>query len=263
MSAVDEVVTAVLSDPRPLLLLTDFDGTLCEFQTDPSAVRLPESRRRPLAALSTRPRVTVGLVSGRRLDDLRTRAGLGADVYYAGLHGMEIEGPHGRFTIPNLDHRRDELQQIAALLESTLATLPGTFIENKQLSVALHVRAASADDRARAERVFWTAAAAALDAGRLRLQRGACVFELLPDIAWTKGDAVRWIAADVAQHRGTGVWPVYLGDDRTDEHAFAAVDDTGLSIAVGSRVNGADHRLADPEAVELLLLALAARTETP
>ena len=247
---------------RPLLLLTDFDGTLCEFQTDPAAVFLSDPRRTALSTLARRAGLSVGVVSGRRAADVRRRTALEGPVYYAGLHGMEIDGPDTGFEVPQLAARRDLLQEIARSVAAAVASLPGAFLENKDLSWALHVRAASPADRKRAAGAFWSLATPALDAGTVRLQRGECVFELLPDIPWNKGDAVRWIEADATRRHGTAVRPVYVGDDKTDEHAFGAVGTRGITVVVGRRrPSRAKCRLPDPTAVEQLLIRLVAVTE--
>ncbi len=250
------------ADRRPLLILTDFDGTLCEFQSEPEAVFLGDGLRTTLSTLAAQPRTRVGVVSGRRADDVRRRTGLGDGLYYAGLHGMEIDAPDTRFEVPGFGARAEELQRLGALIAQTVAPLRGTLVENKGLAVALHVRAATPADRERAERAFWDLATPALEAGTLRLQRGDCVFELLPNIAWNKGDAVRWIEADAARGHGAPFRPVYLGDDQTDEHAFDAIGDRGVSVMVGSRPSRARYRLPDPAAVAELLARLAARGRT-
>ena len=261
-STVDDVVAAITGDRmRPLLLLTDFDGTLCEFQTDPAAVFLSDPCRTALSTLATRPGLSVGVISGRRAADVRQRTMVDGPVYYAGLHGMEIDGPDTRFEVPHLASRRDELEELARSVTAAIAPLPGALLENKELSWALHVRAASAADRRHAERAFWSVATPALDAGTLRLQRGDCVFELLPNIAWNKGDAVRWIEADATRRLGAVVRPIYLGDDRTDEHAFDAVGPRGITIVVGRRPSQARRRLKDPASVERLLIRLVAVTK--
>ena len=245
----------------PILLLSDFDGTLCEFRNHPESVRLPESRRAALSTLARRPAVCVGIVSGRRAADIRDRAALDGPVYYAGLHGMEIVGPDGGFAVDQLAAHRDRLQALAASLAAAVRPLDGVFIEDKDLSVALHVRAAAPEDRARAEETFWALVSPALHAGRARVQRGHHVFELLPDIPWNKGNAVRWIEGDATRRLGSPVRPVYLGDDRTDEHAFEAVGDRGVTVIVGRAPSVATHRLPDPAAVERLLADLVALTD--
>ena len=262
-STAADVAGAVLAgDRRPLLLLSDFDGTLCELRDDPEAVRLPAARRAALSTLARRPEVSVGIVSGRRAADVRHRAGLEGPVYYAGLHGMEIVGPDGGFTVDRLAAHRGRLQETAAALAAAVRPFDGAFLEDKGLSVALHVRTAAPADRNRAEETFWTLVSPALDAGHLRVQRGHHVFELLPDIAWNKGNAVRWIQADAARRLAERPRPrpVYLGDDRTDEHAFEAVGDRGVTVIVGRAPSAATYRLPHPAAVERFLDRLVALT---
>src|SRR5688572_31986747 len=79
-------------DARPLVLL-DFDGTLAEFNPDPAAVTLPPSRQILLQTLGRRADLSAGLVSGRRVADLRARVPSGTHLGLAGLHGREIAGP--------------------------------------------------------------------------------------------------------------------------------------------------------------------------
>lgn len=259
-SSVADVARAVAGGRSPILLLSDFDGTLCEFRNDPESVQLAESRRAALSALARRPAVCVGIVSGRRADDVRDRAALDGPVYYAGLHGMEIVGPDGGFNVDPLAAYRDRLQELRGALAAAARHLDGVFLEDKDLSVALHVRAAAAEDRVRAEKTFWALVSPALRAGRARVQRGHHVLELLPDVAWNKGNAVRWIEADAARRLGSTVRPVYLGDDRTDEHAFEAVGDRGVTVIVGRAPSAAAHRLPDPAAVERLLDRIVSMT---
>jgi trehalose 6-phosphate phosphatase len=74
---------------------------------------------------------------------------------------------------------------------------------------------------------------------------------------------VRWIEADVTRRLGAVVQPVYLGDDRTDEHAFEAIGQRGITVIVGRRPSRASRRLPDPAAVEQLLNRLVATTKAP
>ncbi len=241
---------------RRLLLLSDFDGTLCEFCATPEAVRLDAARRDLLNRLVRRPDVTLGLVSGRRLDDLRARVGLDAPVYYAGLHGLEIEGGGRSFVHGQIAAARGLLQVLARALAAHLSAIDGVLLENKELSVAVHTRLASAGGRAAARHVVERVVGPHLERRTFRMLPGSAVLEILPDIAWTKGHAVRWIRADVERRHGPA-WPVYLGDDETDEDAFDAVREDGLAIAVGDRESSAPMRLAGPPAVEAWLRGLA------
>ena len=83
-------------DAHPLILM-DFDGTLAEFSVDPTAVTLPASRQALLQSIGKRADLSAGIVSGRRITDLRERVSGNSSLFFAGLHGLEIEGPDLRF----------------------------------------------------------------------------------------------------------------------------------------------------------------------
>jgi trehalose 6-phosphate phosphatase len=241
---------------RPLLLLLDFDGTLCEFQPSPEQVWLRRPRREALQQLIARRGVTAGFVSGRRLADLRERIGLTGDMWFAGLHGLEIEGFGRRFVHARVDEARGLLGLLARALRVQTADLPGVIIEDKELSLALHVRQAHPDDKIKADAAFLRMTLPHIDDGTLRLMPGSNVSELLPNIPWNKGDAVSWICAEEKSRRGESPMTIYLGDDVTDEDAFTAVGDQG-SVIVGPRPSRIATRLENPAAVEAFLRELA------
>jgi trehalose-phosphatase len=81
---------------------------------------------------------------------------------------------------------------------------------------------------------------------------GNLVLEFLPNVACHKGDATRWIARDVEDRTGQTSWVVFVGDDVTDEDAFAAVD-RGVSVLVGSRATAAGFQLGSIAEVNALL----------
>jgi trehalose-phosphatase len=246
---------ARLARHSPVGLLLDFDGTLTEFNPDPEAVELSDARRRLLLRLSARPDVTVGIVSGRRLADVRRRTQLNARTYCAGLHGLEIEGPGVSFVHPDATRTLSTIRQLGAALASDLAAIPGVFIEDKHLSIAAHFREAAADDAARVPAIVERHVAPFVESGLLRLMEGACVIEVLPNIDWHKGSAVAWIRELVAAEHD--LVSVYIGDDVTDEDAFQAVRSAGLAIAASTRVSQADLRVDGPAEVEQLLRELA------
>ena len=244
---------------RAVLLLSDFDGTLCEFEPIPETVRLKPSRAAALEAIAASPRASVGLVSGRRLADLRERAGLVSDAWLAGLHGLEVEGFGFKFCHPRVDEARGLIGLLARSLRTQVAELPGVLIEDKGFSMSLHVRQAHPDDKIKADAIFLRMALPHIDDGTLRLMPGSNVSELLPNIPWTKGDAVHWICETERDRRGAPTPApciVYLGDDFTDEDAFKVVG-TETSIIVGPRPSLVHMRLKDPVEVEAFLGELA------
>jgi trehalose-phosphatase len=136
------------------------------------------------------------------------------------------------------------------------AAMKGVLVEDKELSLALHVRQAHPDDKTRAEAEFQRMTLPHIDDGTLRLMRGSNVSELLPNIPWNKGDAVRWIRARERERQGSDPMTIYLGDDVTDEDAFIAVGGEG-SIMVGPRASKVETRLENPKAVAAFLAALS------
>jgi trehalose-phosphatase len=245
------------ADARPLVLL-DFDGTLADFQIDPASVTLPPPRLKLLQTLAARADMSGGIISGRRIADVRERAFGGSSLFYAGLHGLEIEGPGLRYVHPALALAAPTIGVLADEVRAATKELPGVFIEDKGYSVVLHVRGASKADRQHAAIRFETLSAPFLAGGVVRLQRGDNVFELLPNIDWTKGDAVKAIARHVEAQTKQPTWPVYIGDDATDEDAFEAIGDSGLTIGVTARTSGAAFSLPDTSAVEQFLRAAVA-----
>jgi trehalose-phosphatase len=194
-------------------------------------------------ALGQKRRSTVGVISGRRLTDLRKRLSIAGEVYLAGFHGFEIEGAGETFVHPDAAAASDTMRAIVEAMHPHLPAWPGVFIEDKVLSLALHSRDASSAVRVRAESTFLKVARKEIDAGRLRLLTGACVLELLPDANWHEGRALRWIRERIEQIHGP-TFTVYAGDDVTDEDAFRAVGREGITVAASDRASGASSASA-------------------
>ena len=234
----------------------DFDGTLAEFSVDPTAVTLPASRQALLQSIGKRADLSAGIVSGRRITDLRERVSGNSSLFFAGLHGLEIEGPDLRFVHSAVALAAPAIGILAKELRRAVKPLSGVFIEDKTLSVVLHTRGASKADQLHATTRFTALAEPLLNDGTLRLQRGDYILELLPNIDWAKGDAVRAIIRHVEGLTKETVWPVYIGDDATDEDAFEEIGGTGLTIGVTQRVAGASFVIDNPTAVESFLKAV-------
>jgi trehalose 6-phosphate phosphatase len=258
LSDVQHAIEALPFD-EPLILLTDFDGTVAEFHPNPAAPMLTDVRREWLRDIAAQPLTFVGIVSGRRVADLRRRAPLPLHAYYAGLHGMEVEIDGRRWQHPDLERARAAVQELVPRLELVVDQFRGAILEDKAVSLAVHVRAVAYSERAEALALADAWAEPWIAAGRLRRLAGTLVVEYLPNVACHKGDAVVWIARDVAAKTGATPSVVFLGDDLTDEDAFRAIE-RGLGVLVGSRPTAATHQLDGIADVDTLLRWLTART---
>ena len=101
------------------------------------------------------------------------------------------------------------------------------------------------------------------EVGTLRRTAGKKVFEMRPELEWHKGKAVLWLLEELGLDR-PDVLPVYIGDDETDEDAFAALAGRGIGILVADapQKTHAEYRLTSPDAVGLFLRRLIATFNT-
>jgi len=257
LSDVQHAIASVPLD-EPLILLTDFDGTVAEFHPNPSVPMLTAIRREWLRDIAAQPGTFVGIVSGRRVPDLRRRAPLPSYAYYAGLHGMEVEVDNRHWQHPDLGDARAAVGELLPRLELVVDQFPGAVLEDKAVSLAVHVRAVAYSERAEALALADAWAEPWIAAGRLRRLSGSLVVEYLPNVACHKGDAVTWITRDVQARTGVRPFVVFLGDDLTDEDAFREID-RGIGVLVGSRPTAATHQLDGIADVDTLLWWLTAR----
>jgi len=243
----------------PILLGLDYDGTISELVSRPAMARPVEGVVAALKALMRlRERIAVAIISGRPVAELRRMTGLGNEAMYAGVHGLEIAGRAGEGAgadirmLIDVDLCLPELDRVRAWLAHNLPADAGFEVEDKRLAVALHYRHAE------------PAAAAALcaqfekfvraDAPHLRATHNKMVVEALPAAA-SKGEALRALGREA----GGAFVPVYFGDDRTDEDAFAAVLSRGVGVLVGEpRPSLARFRVDSTADLARTLKALAA-----
>jgi trehalose-phosphatase len=247
--------------PRVLVAL-DFDGTLAPLVDDPAAAApLPRSVE-AVRELTGLPGTSVAVVSGRSLDTLRELLGpVGpvGPVALVGSHGAEVDVPPdlpqaaGADTAAGLGTAEKDL--LAGLREAVgeiVAAHPGTALEEKPAAVVLHTRGA---DRATALAASGAALLGPARTPGVYTLVGKEVVELaVTDVS--KGTALRRLRSELGVGPG-GV--LYAGDDTTDEHAFAALDDDAgdLTLKIGPGATAARHRLAGPEELADLLAELA------
>lgn len=246
---------ARIRQAEQITLLFDFDGTLSPIDTHPDLPRLSPFHRKMLHDLSRDRQVAVGIISGRGLRDLRRRVGI-PGLYYAGNHGLELHGPHLRFVHPKAVTTRPVLGRIARQLRKGLAGIPGVLIEDKTFSLSFHFRQVPRVRHSSVQDLFMQTVTPYLTRREIRVTRGKMVLEVRPAVQWDKGSAVKHIRKEIERDRSPRKSVLcYLGDDETDEAAFAALRADDLAIFVGGRKPGsaASYYLRDPAEVEEFL----------
>ena len=242
---------------RELAIFLDYDGTLTPIVPRPADAVLAPPVRETVAALARH--CTVGIISGRDLADVRALVGV-EGIVYAGSHGFDIATPKGAVASGN---ERDSFLPLLATAEAelhaALDALAGAQIERKKYSIAVHYRNVADADLAALEAVV---AGVLRRHPKLRDLPGKKVHDLQPRIDWDKGKALLHMLRTLGLDR-PDVLPVYIGDDITDEDAFAVLRGRGLGIVVRdeSRPTVADAALDSPVEVHRFLAALLARLE--
>jgi trehalose-phosphatase len=211
---------------RRVALFSDFDGTLAPIVPHPDRARLPVRTRRALLRLAKLPTVTVALVSGRSLADLRRRVSL-KSIHFIGSHGEEWTGARGRRRTRANARSVACIRELGRRLEKALASLPGIYVERKTVSVAIHYRRATPGEATEARRSVVEMAKPYRK--QVRLLEGKKMVELLPAGSRSKGAAVARLRARWAPRRPL----IYLGDDVTDETVFRRLRKGDIGIHVG------------------------------
>jgi alpha,alpha-trehalase len=234
---------------RRAAVFLDYDGTLTPIVERPDLAVLSEDMRATVKTLAKL--CTVAVISGRDRADVEKLVGL-EDLIYAGSHGFDISGPGG------IDVQHEEGAAFAAIvrraagrLREALAPVEGALVEPKRFAVAVHYRQVAEVEMPAVEAAVDQVLAEAPD---LRKTYGKKVFELRPRLDWDKGKAVLRVLETLGLH-GRDVLPFFLGDDTTDEDAFAALAERGIGILVGcpARDTAASYVLDRPAEVQQFL----------
>jgi trehalose 6-phosphate phosphatase len=242
------------ADIATLALFVDVDGTLLDIAARPDAVVVEPALRATLRALHARLGGALAPLSGRPLRDVDALLGL-HDAAAAGLHGVELRaqggGGLGQAVVDErLDAARTRALEIAA-------AIPGLLVEDKGAAIALHYRAvpdAEIDTRRAAIGLLDLAGA------DYELVQGKAVIELKPRHA-DKGTALAALMR-IAPFIGRTPW--MIGDDVTDEDAFAETNALGgVSVIVGERrPTLARYALAGPASARTWMASLVEDRET-
>lgn len=253
-SALDRMdeIHARIATRAPAVFL-DYDGTLTPIVDRPEDAVISADMKGAVYSLAGL--MTVAVVSGRDRADVQSLVGLD-EIYYAGSHGFDIAGPQGTHIendmgsdyLPALDEAETELR-------GQVDSIPGALLERKRFSIAVHHRLVSEGDVPGVEEAV---ARTASRHPELRRGYGKKVYELQPRVDWHKGRAVNWLleALELEPSRN---FPIYLGDDTTDEDAFRALRGKGIGVVVRDerRPTAAHFALDTVEDVQRFLEALA------
>ncbi|KAK1579411.1 hypothetical protein QYE76_017644 [Lolium multiflorum] len=219
---------------KQIVMFLDYDGTLSPIVEDPESAVMTEDMRDAVRRVSQN--FPTAIVSGRGRDKVFNFVKL-EELYYAGSHGMDIKGPT---TVSN--HKMaDEvlcqpateflpvIQEVYEMLTAKMESIPGAMVENNKFCLSVHFRCVDEKE--------WDGLSAEVRAvlegyPDLCLTKGRKVLEIRPSIKWDKGNALEFLLESLGYAGRGDVFPIYIGDDRTDEDAFKVLRDMGQGIGV-------------------------------
>ena len=246
----DQASVAKRKPPRLSLrhaLFLDFDGTLIDIAESPSSIIVPAG----LPALLMRMQIFLGaavaIVSGRPLDDLVSYLAP-ADIDFIAEHGAVVK----RRGKPALVPESVWPQSWHTRLRQFTADYPGTEVEQKSSSIALHYRGAP---EARDAALQLVTGLVGDTAGGFEVLPAKMAFELKL-ASMSKGKAITALMAEEPYRRRI---PVFAGDDVTDEDGFTAVEAMGgIALRVDSAFGGEPQRVRAWLAGEIGMQGVAA-----
>lgn len=230
----------IQANPRQCAFFLDFDGTLVEIVEHPEDVQVSNDLRNLIAQLTTAAQGALAVVTGRSIHRL-DRFLEPLQVPAAGVHGCQFRRRPGG----DIDESNSAgMDSLRPAFNRFISEHPQVWMEDKGASLALHYRRAPELEAA----INDLARALAADSADVVVQHGKSVVELRPAGA----DKASAVARFMDNAPFAGRRPVFIGDDVTDEAAFAWVNrHAGISVRVGP-LQGSEARHTVPDVAAAL-----------
>ncbi|CAL0329948.1 unnamed protein product [Lupinus luteus] len=257
----EQIVDA--SQGKQIVMFLDYDGTLSPIVNDPDCAYMSDSMRKTVRNLARC--FPTSIVTGRCIEKVYNFVQL-AELYYAGSHGMDIKGPSKSFKF-NKDKKSEEVlfqpasellpliaEVYQELVEKTKSTV-GARVENNKFCASVHFRCV---DEKKWSELAQQVRSVLKEYPKLRLTQGRKVLEVRPTIKWDKGKALEFLLQSLGFANSSDVFPIYIGDDKTDEDAFKKLIDRGqgLGILVSKfpKETSASYSLQEPNEASIISL---------
>jgi len=243
-SAIKELIKKYISSKNRLIFL-DYDGTLVPFTDLPEKAKPDAELLKIVRGLADNSETEVVIISGRDKGTLQKWFDK-INVSFVAEHGAMLRNKSNKWEmIAPLP--QEWKREILPIMEFYVDRTPGSFIEEKEFSVAWHYRKTSSEigevrTRGLVETINYLIANT-----NLQLLEGNKVIEV-KNSEISKGRAtLYWIEKSKAD------FILAIGDDWTDEDVFSVLPDWAYSIKVGHGSSAAKFRIKSPNEVRQLL----------
>ena len=173
--------------------------------------------------------LAIAIISGRDTDGLAARLPIDR-LILVGNHGLEERNGESRLVAAAAPFAGALERAADAVSRLDPARLPGVRVERKRAAVTVHFR--NAADASAAQEALRRPLERIAANQQLRLHGGRMVWELRPALEIHKGQVLQRLAMTLHPKA-----IIYIGDDLTDEDAFAALKamPATRTVAVGVR----------------------------
>lgn len=230
-----------IAQANKYVLLLDYDGTLTPIARDPSAALLSKGMRDVLTQLAAQKGITLGILSGRKLSEIRHLVGI-PRILYGGNHGFELWIRGRKRVLAQANRFLPLVRMLGKDLSRRLDGFAGVWVEDKGITLSVHYRRCSAADTAGVLAICQRFTSPWEARRQIRVTRGKKVYEIRPAIEWNKGKAVEFFLKQLP-HSTKSRLMIYIGDDTTDEDAFIVVKKKG---GWAIRIGGSGQRTKAP-----------------
>jgi trehalose 6-phosphate synthase/phosphatase len=232
------------------VLFLDYDGTLVGFQPIPAQAKPDPELKGLLADLANDPRNTVVIVSGRDKDVLDEWLG-DLNLHLLAAHGLWFRHPDQKEWSMTAPLDNDWKDSVRSVLVFYTDRIPGSFIEEKNYSIAWHYRQCEPDLVDVKLNEIRENLMSLIGSTTLGIQEGNKVLEV-KDTRVNKG-----FISSIFIQRSSFDFILGAGDDYTDEDLFASLPPDAFSIKIGLEKTQANYHVKSWQSMRLILQALA------
>ncbi|KAH9626475.1 hypothetical protein KSS87_006435 [Heliosperma pusillum] len=246
----DNIVKA--SKGKKIVMFLDYDGTLSPIVQDPEKAFMSDEMR--AAVKEVAKHFPTAIVSGRGKDKVYDFVKL-KELYYAGSHGMDIEGPTNNKNDKSIlcqpaSEFLPMINEVYEKLVQKTSTIEGAKVESNKFCLSVHFRCV---DEKKWPELAEIVKEVLNNYPELKMTNGRKVLEIKPTIKWDKGNALEFLLEALGFANSKDVLPIYIGDDRTDEDAFKVLrkrkQGFGILVSKFPKETNAAYTLQDPTQV--------------
>tara|TARA_R110000868_G_scaffold121034_3_gene321128 strand:+ start:21359 stop:23566 length:2208 start_codon:yes stop_codon:yes gene_type:complete len=244
----EKLMTTVVKNykgSKKRLLFIDYDGTLAGFHTDPQKASPDEELYDLLDKIASQENTDMYLISGRDKETF-TKWFLPKKYNMIVEHGVWISQNGEEFRMLE-NVKKEWMEKIHPVLESFVDRTPGSFIEEKNYSLAWHYRKTDPDFGQKRATELNTVLTSLIANDDLSVLNGNKVMEIKSSNV-NKGRAAMRVYADADYD-----FVFAIGDDWTDEFMFQELPESSITVKVGHQKTQAKYYVDGIKNVRTLL----------